>query len=57
IADADGLRNYLQSKGIAVRRGDTFVGLDARYLQAAVSGLVTALFGAPGQPGDTGQPG
>ncbi|EFP28500.1 PE-PGRS family protein, partial [Mycobacterium tuberculosis SUMu005] len=25
--------------------------------QAAVSGLVTALFGAPGQPGDTGQPG
>ncbi len=26
-------------------------------LQAAVSGLVTALFGAPGQPGDTGQPG
>lgn len=36
IADADGLRNYLQSKGIAVRRGDTFVGLDARYLRAAV---------------------
>ncbi len=23
IADADGLRNYLQSKGMVVRRGDT----------------------------------
>ena len=34
--DADALRNSLQSKGIAVRRCDTFVGLDARYLRAAV---------------------
>ncbi len=33
---ADLIRNHLQNKGIAVRRGDTFIGLDARYLRAAV---------------------
>jgi histidinol-phosphate aminotransferase len=30
------LRNSLERKGIAVRRCDTFVGLDERYLRAAV---------------------
>jgi histidinol-phosphate aminotransferase len=34
--DAVQLRNSLQNKGIAVRRCDTFVGLDERYLRAAV---------------------
>lgn len=33
---ADRLRNMLQCNGIAVRRCDTFVGLDERYLRAAV---------------------
>jgi histidinol-phosphate aminotransferase len=35
-ADADLIRKILQDKGIAVRRCDTFVGLDERYLRAAV---------------------
>jgi histidinol-phosphate aminotransferase len=30
------IRKNLQNKGIAVRRCDTFVGLDERYLRAAV---------------------
>jgi histidinol-phosphate aminotransferase len=34
--DAVRLRNSLQNKGIAIRRCDTFVGLDERYLRAAV---------------------
>lgn len=34
--DANLIRNTLQHKGIAVRRCDTFVGLDERYLRAAV---------------------
>ncbi|MGB8388593.1 MAG: hypothetical protein WCE76_12430, partial [Mycobacterium sp.] len=34
--DAVWIRKNLQSKGIAVRRCDTFVGLDGRYLRAAV---------------------
>jgi histidinol-phosphate aminotransferase len=33
---AELIRKHLQSKGIAVRRCDTFVGLDERYLRAAV---------------------
>jgi histidinol-phosphate aminotransferase len=33
---ADRVRNKLHNKGIAVRRCDTFVGLDDRYLRAAV---------------------
>ncbi len=33
---ADLIRKDLQDKGIAVRRCDTFVGLDERYLRAAV---------------------
>lgn len=34
--DADRTRKRLRDKGIAVRRCDTFVGLDERYLRAAV---------------------
>jgi histidinol-phosphate aminotransferase len=36
--DAVQLRNSLQDRGIAIRRCDTFVGLDERYLRAAVRG-------------------
>ena len=36
IPDAELIRKSLHSKGIAVRRCDTFVGLDERYLRAAV---------------------
>jgi histidinol-phosphate aminotransferase len=36
MPDADVIRKSLQDKGIAVRRCDTFVGLDDRYLRAAV---------------------
>ena len=36
LPDADLMRKRLQDKGIAVRRCDTFVGLDERYLRAAV---------------------
>lgn len=36
MPDANGIRIQLQDKGIAVRRCDTFVGLDDRYLRAAV---------------------
>ncbi len=35
-ADADLMRKRLHFKGIAVRRCDTFIGLDGRYLRAAV---------------------
>ena len=34
--DAVRVRNSLERKGIAIRRCDTFVGLDERYLRAAV---------------------
>ena len=34
--DAGLIRNRLHDKGIAIRRCDTFVGLDERYLRAAV---------------------
>jgi histidinol-phosphate aminotransferase len=34
--DAARIRNSLERKGIAIRRCDTFVGLDERYLRAAV---------------------
>ena len=36
MPDAVRIRNGLQRKGIAIRRCDTFVGLDDRYLRAAV---------------------
>ncbi|MGO9928509.1 MAG: Rv2231c family pyridoxal phosphate-dependent protein CobC [Mycobacterium sp.] len=34
--DGERIRNGLHNKGIAIRRCDTFVGLDGRYLRAAV---------------------
>jgi histidinol-phosphate aminotransferase len=36
VPDAQLMRKYLDSKGIAVRRCDTFVGLDGEFLRAAV---------------------
>ncbi|QUR68035.1 Rv2231c family pyridoxal phosphate-dependent protein CobC [Mycobacterium spongiae] len=36
MPDAEVIRNRLHDKGIAIRRGDTFVGLDERYLRVAV---------------------
>lgn len=36
VPDAARIRNSLHDKGIAVRRCDTFVGLDENYLRAAV---------------------
>jgi histidinol-phosphate/aromatic aminotransferase/cobyric acid decarboxylase-like protein len=36
VPDADLVRKHLDTKGIAVRRCDTFVGLDGQYLRAAV---------------------
>ena len=36
VGDAELTRKHLHAKGIAVRRCDTFVGLDGRYLRAAV---------------------
>ncbi len=36
VPDAELMRKHLQAKGIAVRRCDTFVGMDTGYLRAAV---------------------
>ncbi|MCF6390762.1 Rv2231c family pyridoxal phosphate-dependent protein CobC [Mycobacterium sp. MBM] len=36
VADAELTRKHLDSRGIAVRRCDTFVGMDGEYLRAAV---------------------
>ena len=36
VEDAERVRNRLADNGIAIRRGDTFVGLADRYLRAAV---------------------
>ena len=36
MPSADLIRNSLHNKGIAIRRCDTFVGLDEQYLRAAV---------------------
>lgn len=36
VPDAELVRRHLDSRGIAVRRCDTFVGLDGTYLRAAV---------------------
>jgi histidinol-phosphate aminotransferase len=36
VPDADLMRKHLDGKNIAVRRCDTFVGLDGQYLRAAV---------------------
>ncbi len=36
VPDAELMRKHLHTRGIAVRRCETFVGLDGRYLRAAV---------------------
>jgi histidinol-phosphate aminotransferase len=36
VADAQLVRKHLAANGIAIRRCDTFVGLDGEYLRAAV---------------------
>ena len=36
VPDAELVRKRLDGNGIAVRRCDTFVGMDDRYLRAAV---------------------
>jgi histidinol-phosphate aminotransferase len=36
MRDAEGIRKGLLNNGIAVRRCDTFVGLNGHYLRAAV---------------------
>jgi histidinol-phosphate aminotransferase len=36
VPDAELMRKHLDNRGIAVRRCDTFVGLDGQYLRAAV---------------------
>jgi histidinol-phosphate aminotransferase len=36
VGDAVLMRKHLRTKAIAVRRCDTFVGLDGEYLRAAV---------------------
>jgi histidinol-phosphate aminotransferase len=36
LPDAEGVRSRLREAGFAVRRGDTFPGLDSRYLRIAV---------------------
>ncbi len=55
MPDAVRLRKDLHDKGIAIRRCDTFVGLDERYLRAAVRHewplLVQAISEATGHPG------
>ena len=38
VPDAELMRKHLDGKGIAVRRCDTFVGLDGAFLRAAVRG-------------------
>lgn len=52
IPDAEMLRKRLQDRGIALRRCDTFIGLDGQYLRAAVRPewpvLVEAIAGAAG---------
>jgi histidinol-phosphate aminotransferase len=55
IADAELIRKRLHSRGIAVRRCDTFIGLDDHYLRAAVRpewpllarGIEDAIAGGP----------
>jgi len=36
VPDAELMRKHLHTKAIAVRRCDTFIGLDGQYLRAAV---------------------
>jgi histidinol-phosphate aminotransferase len=46
VADADLVRKKLHAKGIAVRRCDTFVGLEGHYLRVAVRSEWPALLDA-----------
>ncbi|WP_414687800.1 Rv2231c family pyridoxal phosphate-dependent protein CobC [Mycobacterium sp.] len=46
VPDAQLVRKHLEARGIAVRRCDTFVGLDGRYLRAAVRPEWPVLVGA-----------
>jgi histidinol-phosphate aminotransferase len=46
VGDAELTRKHLHARGIAVRRCDTFVGLDGRYLRAAVRPEWPRLVGA-----------
>ncbi|CAM4092988.1 Threonine-phosphate decarboxylase [Mycobacterium basiliense] len=59
LPDADRIRKELQYKGIAVRRCDTFVGLDGRYLRVAVRSewpqLVEAICGTADRAAGTGR--
>ncbi|BBY09180.1 putative aminotransferase [Mycobacterium noviomagense] len=56
IPEAVALRKRLADKGIAVRRCDTFVGLDARYLRAAVRPEWPVLVEAIGELAMSGVP-
>jgi histidinol-phosphate aminotransferase len=49
LPDAELVRKHLYVKGIAVRRCDTFVGLDGQYLRAAVRPEWPALVDAIGE--------
>jgi histidinol-phosphate aminotransferase len=49
VDDAELVRKHLHAKGIAVRRCDTFVGLNGRYLRAAVRPEWPALVDALGE--------
>lgn len=46
VPDAELMRKHLEDKGIAVRRCDTFVGLDGEFLRAAVRPEWPILVGA-----------
>lgn len=46
VGDADLMRKHLDGKGIAVRRCDTFVGLDGEFLRASVRAEWPLLVGA-----------
>jgi histidinol-phosphate aminotransferase len=49
VDDAELVRKHLHTKGIAVRRCDTFVGLGGRYLRAGVRPEWPALVDALGE--------
>ena len=54
VPDAELMRKHLYTRGIAVRRCDTFVGLDERYLRAAVRPEWPALVAAIGDMASSG---
>jgi histidinol-phosphate aminotransferase len=45
VPDAELVRKHLDSRGVAVRRCDTFVGLNGEYLRVAVRQEWPALVG------------